>query len=90
LRDTAISYLAGNNGNPELWQIYQTETTTEGKLQLLRYMYANATRQALEVVRTEKTQGARRSHACAGLAAVRASADTLVSLYSAEPTSKSK
>ena len=44
----------GNNGTPELWQLYQTETTSEGKLQLLRYMYSNSNAEKLlEVVRNE-------------------------------------
>ena len=92
LRDTAISYLAGNNGNPELWQIYQTETTTEGKLQLLRYMYANGNAdKLLEVVRTEKDPKVR-AEAMRALASRQsgASADTLVSLYSAEPDQQIK
>jgi hypothetical protein len=86
LRDTAISYLAGNNGNPELWQLYQTETTTEGKLQLLRYMYANGNAdKLLEVVRTEKDPKVR-TEAMRALASHQSgvSAETMVSLYSAE------
>ena len=55
LRLFAIGALAGNTGTPELWQLYQTETTTEGKLQLLRYMYSNSNAEKLlEVVWTEK------------------------------------
>jgi hypothetical protein len=86
LRETAINYLAGNNGNPELWQLYQTETTTEGKLQLLRYMYSNGNAdKLLEVVRTEKDPKVR-VDAMRALASQRAGVDanTMVSLYSAE------
>ena len=55
LREFAINNLAGNNGNPELWQLYQAETTTEGKLLLLRYMHSNGNAdKLLEVVRNEK------------------------------------
>jgi hypothetical protein len=86
LRETAINYLAGNNGNPELWQLYQAETTTEGKLQLLRYMYSNGNAdKLLEVVRTEKDLKVR-VDAMRALASQRAGVDanTMVSLYSAE------
>src|ERR1035437_9655564 len=38
LRQAAIGALSGLNGTSELWQLYQAETTTEGKLQLLRYI----------------------------------------------------
>jgi hypothetical protein len=86
LREFAIGVLAGNNGNPELWQLYQTETTTEGKLQLLRYMYSNGNAdKLLEVVRTEKDPKVR-ADAMRVLASQRTgvTADTLVTLYNAE------
>jgi hypothetical protein len=86
LREFAIGNLAGNNGNPELWQLYQAETTTEGKLLLLRYMHSNGNAdKLLEVVRTEKDPKVR-VDAMRALSSQRAgvSADTMVSLYTAE------
>jgi HEAT repeat protein len=92
LRQYAIGALAGGNGNPELWQLYQSETTTEGKLQLLRYMYANGNAdKLLEVVRTDKDP---KVHADAVRALVSqrspVATDTLVSLYGAEQDSQVK
>ena len=86
LRQFAIAALSDNNGNPELWQLYQTETTAEGKQQLLRYMHSNGNAdKLLEVVRTEKDPKVR-IDAMRALASQRTgvNADTLVSLYSAE------
>jgi len=86
LREFAINNLAGNNGNPELWQLYQAETTTEGKLLLLRYMHSNGNAdKLLEVVRNEKDPKVR-IDAMRALASQRAgvSGETMVSLYTAE------
>jgi len=86
LREFAIGALAGNQGTPELWQLYQTETTSEGKIQLLRYMYSNSNSdKLLEVVKTEKDPKVRED-AMRVLASQRGgvSSDALVSLYSAE------
>jgi hypothetical protein len=92
LREFAISALAGNNGTPELWQLYQSETTSEGKLQLLRYMYANSNADKLvEVVRTEKDPKVRAS-AMRVLASQRTGVtpETMVQLYNAEQDSQIK
>jgi hypothetical protein len=86
LREFAIGNLAGNNGNPELWQLYQAETTTEGKLLLLRYMHSNGNAdKLLEVVRNEKDPKVR-VDAMRALASQRSgvSSDALVSIYTAE------
>jgi hypothetical protein len=86
LREFAIGNLAGNNGNPELWQLYQAETTTDGKLLLLRYMHSNGNAdKLLEVVRNEKDPKVR-IDAMRALASQRAgvTGDTMVSLYTAE------
>ena len=86
LREFAIGALAGNQGTPELWQLYQTETTSEGKIQLLRYMYSNSNSdKLLEVVKTEKDPKVRED-AMRVLASQRGgvSSDALVSLYNAE------
>jgi hypothetical protein len=92
LRETAINYLAGNNGNPELWQLYQTETTPEGKRQLLKYMYSNGnSEKLLEVVRTEKDPKVR-ADAVRVLASQKSgvTGDAMVSLYSAEQDAQIK
>ncbi len=86
LREFAIGALSSNNGNPELWQLYQAETTTDGKLLLLRYMHSNGNAdKLLEVVRTEKDPKVR-ADAMRALASQRSgvNADSLVSLYNAE------
>jgi hypothetical protein len=87
LREFAIGALAGNQGTPELWQLYQTETTSEGKIQLLRYMYSNSNSdKLLEVVKTEKDPKVRED-AMRVLASQRGggvSSEALVSLYNAE------
>ncbi|HTP36646.1 MAG TPA: hypothetical protein VMJ75_30930 [Candidatus Acidoferrales bacterium] len=55
LRGIAIGYLGNVNGNSELWQLYQSETTTEGKEQILNHMYNNGNPDKLmELLRTEK------------------------------------
>ena len=61
LRSLAISYLGSINGQPELWQLYQSETTAEGKQLILQHMYNNGNAdKLLEVVRTEKDPKLRR------------------------------
>src|ERR1019366_4819553 len=92
LREFAIAALAGNSGTPELWQLYQAETTSEGKLQLLRYMYSNGSAEKLlEVVRNEKDPKVR-AYAVRVLASQRTgvTADAMVSLYNAEQDSQIK
>jgi hypothetical protein len=92
LRQFAIAALSDNNGNPELWQLYQTETTTEGKQQLLRYMHSNGNAdKLLEVVRNEKDPKVR-IDALRALASQRAGVnpDTLVSIYNTEQDSQIK
>jgi HEAT repeat protein len=55
LRSSAINYFGEVPGNAELWQLYQSETTTEGKIQILRHAYRNGSAdKVLEVLRTEK------------------------------------
>lgn len=61
LRGVAINYLGNVQGNPELWQLYQTETTVEGKEQILRAMWNNGdVDKLLEVIRNEKEPRLRR------------------------------
>ncbi|MEO8593095.1 MAG: HEAT repeat domain-containing protein [Candidatus Solibacter sp.] len=93
LREVALSGLAGSQGTPELWQLYQAETTTEGKLQLLRFMYSNSnSEKLLEVVRNEKDTAVR-AQAIRVLSSQKSGtvgADTLVSIYNSESDAKIK
>ena len=92
LKEYAIGALGNQNGTPELWQLYQAESTPEGKLQLLRYMHYNSNGdKLLEVVRTEKDPKVRVAAARA-LAGQKTgvAADTLVALYGAESDTQVK
>jgi HEAT repeat protein len=71
---------------PEMWQLYQSETVPEVKKQILYAMAgAGNSEKLLEVARTEKDASLRRT-AIQGLAAVKspATSDALVALYSSE------
>jgi HEAT repeat protein len=85
LRNYAINALGEIDGQPELWQIYQSETASEGKEMLLSVMRQNGNLEKLaEVARTDKDPRVR-------VVAVRAIASqkngdkgaTLVSVYTA-------
>jgi hypothetical protein len=87
LREIAYSYLGDSQGNPELWQLYAAETTSEGKILLLRYMHGNSNPDKLmEVIRKETDPKVR----AAALDALRSqrqgvvNADSLVQLYNSE------
>ncbi len=55
LRSAAINTLGNVDGQPELWQIYQTETTADGKISVLRAMSHNGNLEKLaEVAKTDK------------------------------------
>ncbi|MBS1858843.1 MAG: HEAT repeat domain-containing protein [Acidobacteria bacterium] len=61
LRGMAISYLGGVQGGAELWQLYASETTSEGKEQILSRMWGSGNAdKLLEVARTEKDPKLRR------------------------------
>ena len=86
LRSMAIGYLGGIPGNPELWQLYQADSTTEGREQILSHMYNNGNLdKLLDLLKTEKDPKLR-----AQLVRVVASyktqqvSDALLSIYSAE------
>ncbi len=87
LREVAISYLGETQGNPELWQLYASETTPDGKIQLLRYMHGNSNAEKLiEVVKNEKDPKVRMA-AMQALASQRnnsTNADALVAIYNTE------
>jgi len=86
LRSQAINRLGDVDGQPELWQIYQSETTLEGKMAVLNAMHHNGNLDKLvEVARTDKEPRVRQK-------AIEVISDqeagnptaTLVSLYSSE------
>jgi HEAT repeat protein len=86
LRSIAIDYLGRIPGNAELWQVYQTESTTEGKLQVLRHAYSNGNPdKVLEVLRTEKDPKLR-IEAARVLSSYGSTqtGDTLVTIYGSE------
>jgi TolA-binding protein len=86
LRSIAIDYLGNIPGNAELWQIYQTETTSEGKLQVLRHAYSNGNAEkVLEVLRTEKDPKLRiqAAHVLASYGSSQ-TGDALIAAYNAE------
>ncbi len=92
LRSQAINRLGDVDGQPELWQIYQSETTPEGKTAVLSAMAHNGNLEKLaEVARTDKDPKVRQR-------AIEIIAqqdggnpwDTLVALYSSEQDEKVK
>jgi HEAT repeat protein len=86
LREMAIGYLGESQGNPELWQMYQSETTSEGKILLLRYMHSNSDPdKLLEVVRNDKDPKVRIA-AMQALASHKAAnaGDKLAAIYNTE------
>jgi hypothetical protein len=92
LRASAFNELGRVEGQPELWQIYQGETTPEGKIAVLNYMHQNGNVEKLaEVARTDKEPKVRQEaiRAIASQQAGTPSA-TLVTLYSGEQDPKVK
>ena len=86
LRNYAIGALGEIDGQPEIWQIYQSETTPEGKVSLIGYMQQNGNLDKLvEVARTDKDPGVRQA-AVRAIASQRAGnpSAALVSVYTAE------
>jgi hypothetical protein len=86
LRSIGINYLGSVQGNPELWQLYQAETTVDGKEQILRAMWNNGNAgKLLEVIRTEKEPRLRRlAIQVYGSQKSQATTDTLVQIYNSE------
>jgi len=86
LREIALGGLGNTPGTPELWQIYQTETTPEGKIQLLHYMYSNSdAAKLMDVVKNEKDPKVR-AEAVRVLASQKSGLDanSMVTIYTAE------
>ena len=92
LRQQAIQSLGNTDGQPELWQIYQSETTTDGKIAVLGAMYRNGNLEKLaEVARTDKDPKVRQK--AIEVISTQESGNptaTLVSLYSSEQDEKVK
>jgi len=92
LRNRAIGILGDFDGQPELWQIYQAETTPDGKIAVLNAMAHNGNLEKLaDVARNDKEPKVRQkaieiiSDQDAG-----SPNDTLVALYSSEQDPKVK
>jgi tetratricopeptide (TPR) repeat protein len=92
LRNYAIGVLGQIDGQPEIWQIYQSETTPEAKASLLGYMRENGSLDKLvEVARTDKDPKVRMAavHAIAWQRTGNTAA-ALVSVYTAEQDAQVK
>jgi hypothetical protein len=92
LREQAIDRLGDVDGQPELWQIYQGETSSDGKVAILNVMRRNGNLDKLvEVARTDKDPKVRQK--AIEVIATQDSGNgqaTLVSLYSSEQDEKVK
>jgi hypothetical protein len=85
LRERTYGQLGDVPGQPELWQLYQTETTPEGKIAILRNMHRNGNADKLvEVIKTEKDTGVRRAAISALANQENSAADRLVAIYGSE------
>jgi len=92
LRTSAMGELGRVDGQPELWQLYQGETTTEGKTAILNAMQRNGNLDKLaEVARTDKDPKVRQT-AIRAIATQQAGTPsaTLISLYGTEQDPKVK
>jgi HEAT repeats len=55
LRQSAFGGLGDKPGNAELWQLFQSETSPEARIQIIESMYSNgSTDKLIEVARTDK------------------------------------
>jgi HEAT repeats len=86
LKRIAIDRLGDSQGNPELWQLYESETTVDGKKMLLDRMHRNTNvDKLLNVARTEKDPEIRRAAIrVLGDQRTTPSADALVQIYTSE------
>ncbi|HEY2019029.1 MAG TPA: hypothetical protein VGH38_36235 [Bryobacteraceae bacterium] len=87
LRRDAFQALGNNNpGQPELWQVYQSETSPETKQEILRCMYQDGNTEKLADVVRKETDAKTRRVAIEVLASQRggATGDVLVSVYGSE------
>ena len=85
LRMEAFNPLGDVAGQPELWQIYQSETSPDMRIAILRVMLRNGNADKLvEVIRNEKDPKVRRTAIDVLATQQTGAADRLVSVYSAE------
>ena len=85
LRERTYNQLGEVAGQPELWQIYQAETSPEAKIAILRYMHRNGNADKLvEVVKHETDPKVRRAAIDALASQDSGAPDRLVSIYSSE------
>ncbi|HLK65912.1 MAG TPA: HEAT repeat domain-containing protein [Bryobacteraceae bacterium] len=85
LRERTYDQLGRVDGQPELWQIYQAETTPEGKIAILRYMHSNGNADKLvEVIKRETDPRVRRAAIEALSTQQNGAPERLVSIYSSE------
>jgi hypothetical protein len=92
MRAFAINRLGFVDGQPELWQLYQGETTAEGRIVILNAMHGNGNLDKLaEVARTDKDPKVRQT-AIRVIASQQAGTPfaTLASLYGSEQDPKVK
>jgi hypothetical protein len=92
IRYAAIDQLGSRPGQPELWPIYQAESSTDVKQHILNVMHQNGNAEKLtEVARSEKEPQLRRD-AIHVLASQRPAvpADVFVTLYTAEQDQQNK
>jgi len=85
LRERTYQQLGEVAGQPELWQIYQTETSPDAKITILRYMHRNGNADKLvELIKRETDPKVRRA-AIEALASQDSGApERLVAIYSSE------
>jgi TolA-binding protein len=84
LRRIPIGYFGEIQGNVELWQLYPSETTPEGKIMIIDHAHRNGTPdKILEVIRTEKDTKVRVA-AVHALGSYGSATDSLVALYGSE------
>jgi hypothetical protein len=92
IRTAGIGRLGDVDGQPELWQLYQGETTTDGKVAILNVMQRNGNLDKLaEVARTDKEPKVRQT-AIRVIATQQAGtpSTTLTTLYGSEQDPKVK
>jgi TolA-binding protein len=84
LRRISLDYFGGLPGNVELWQLYGSESTPEGKIMILQQMYRNGNPDKLvEAARNEKETKVRQA-AIRALGSYPNGAELLVPLYANE------
>lgn len=85
LRARTFDRLGDVPGQPDLWQIYQSETSPEGKIAILRVMQRNGNSDKLvEVIKNEKDLKVRRTAIDVLASQETGAAERLVAIYSSE------